>query len=268
MTAPRETLAEGIDRQWLEAEAAVDPVSHAWALWDLDHERGRFRFVSFLRDGLTRAYLLVWYGGPTPIVIWVSKDPADGLLCLGLPLPPVHAAVPERVAPAVRQRLRASSWRVVDVLVCSSRPLGPPDPRVRALTSDDASAVSQLAARNPEAQWLGGLSDFLGRLPVWGAFEADRLVAVARVAIQLPAVWHISDVFTDPDFRGRGLAREVTAAVTNQALAAGARASLTVRADNAPAQTIYRELGYQQFDRRIWIESGDTTPPSPPSVLT
>ncbi len=261
MDPSREVLAEGVDRAWLERQAQEDPLRHAWAMWDLDHETGRFRFVSLLRDGRTVGYLLIWYGGEIPRAHWISEDPDDGLLALGLPLPPVLAYVPERVAPAVQQRLHAAQTVPMDVLLCTGRTVTPPDPRVRRLVPADAAVLSEFLAAHADAELGGYAPGALDRAPVWGAFEADRLVAVARAAVLLPAIWVVTGVFTDPAFRGRGLGREVTTAATTAALASGARAALYVRADNAPAQTIYREIGYQPVDRRVLVEARGEAPP-------
>ena len=263
MTKADETLVEGIERAWLEEQARIEPVTHAWALWDLDHEPGRFRIVSLVRSGATVGYLLIWYAGGAPRVHWISTDPADGMLALALPQPPVVAIVPERVSAAVADRLRSATVYPLDVLVCAGRTLTAPDPRVRRLHAADAAALTEMAARNPDMETAGyGYASLdLDRAPVWGAFEANRLVAVARIAVQLPAVWVITGVYTDPTFRGRGLGREVTAAATEDALAAGARAALYVRADNAAAQTIYREVGFERVDRRIWIDASVGTAP-------
>ena len=46
----------------------------------------------------------------------------------------------------------------------------------------------------------------------------------------------------------------MTSAATEAGLAAGARVALYVRADNAVAQNIYRQLGYKRVDRRIWVD--------------
>jgi ribosomal protein S18 acetylase RimI-like enzyme len=255
MPTTAESLVEGIDRAWLERQAGIDPVAHSWALWDLDHEIGRFRIVSLVREGGPVGYLLIWYAGGVPRVHWISTDPADGLLALGLPLPPVVAIVPERVASAVAERLHSTETYPLDVLVCAGRTLTPPDPRVRRLRPTDAAALTEMVARNPDVETAGYQGVDLDRASIWGAFEVDRLVAVARIAVQLPTVWVITGVYTDPSFRGRGLGREVTGAATAEALAAGARAALYVRADNSAAQTIYREIGYERVDRRIWIDA-------------
>lgn len=212
--------------------------------------------MSLVRDTRPVGYLLIWYAGGVPRVHWVGNDPTDGLLAVGLPLPPVVAIVPDRVANAVRDRLGADRTYAVDVMACTGRTLTPPDPRVRRLRSPDATALADFVARNPGTETAGYAALDLDRFPVWAAFEADRLVAVARVAVQLPAVWIVTGVYTDPAFRGRGLGREVTAASTAAALAAGARAALYVRADNARAMTIYREVGYVPVDRRVWVDGG------------
>lgn len=261
MAPSPEVLAEGIDRVWLERQAQKNPVPHAWAIWDLDHEAGRFRFVSLLRDGGTVGYLLIWYGGEIPRAHWISEDPDDGLLALGLPLPPVLAYVPARVAAAVQHRLHGTQSVPMDVLVCTGRTVTPPDPRVRRLQPADAAVLSEFLATHSDAELGGYAPEELARRLAWGAFEADRLVAVARAAVQLPAVWVVTGVFTDPAFRGRGLGREVTTAATTAALASGARVALYVRADNAPAQTIYREIGYAPVDRRVLVEARGEAPP-------
>lgn len=258
MESAREALVEGIDRDWLVAQAEIDPIAHAFALWDIDHEPDHVRFVSLRRGDQTVGYLLAWYGGDVPIVHWVSRDPSDAMLGLGLPWPPVIALVPERVAEAVAAKLHTTQTEPLDLLACEGRTLGSPDPRVRRLRTADTPALGEMIARNPGAEMAGYAQADLERSPVWGAFEANRLVAVARIQVQLPSVWIIGGVFTDPAFRGRGLGREVTAAATAQALATGARAALYVRADNAAAQTIYREVGYARVERRIRVDASGT----------
>ena len=242
MAATSETLVEGIDRPWLEAQARADPVADAWAIWDFDHEAVRIRFVSLLRDGRTVGYLLVWYGAGTPRVHWVSTDLADGMLALGLPLPPVTAIVPERVAAAVSGRLGSTDTYPVDLLVCEGRTLTPLDPRVRRLRYSDAATLEEMVTRNPDVEMGGGAYASLDieRLPVWGPSRRTvwsrwrGLRCSCRRSGSSPASSH------GPGVPGRGLGREVTAAATAETLAAGARAVLYVRGDNQVAQTIHR----------------------------
>lgn len=56
----------------------------------------------------------------------------------------------------------------------------------------------------------------------------------------------IGNVFTRPDWRGRGLAARCTAAVVREALDAGLNPIvLNVRIDNAPAIHVYEKLGFR-----------------------
>ena len=70
------------------------------------------------------------------------------------------------------------------------------------------------------------------------------VLACGQTAIEADLVG-LYDVFTHPEARGRGLARQMCAALLEQARAAGARvAYLQVDNDNAPARTVYHRLGF------------------------
>ena len=61
--------------------------------------------------------------------------------------------------------------------------------------------------------------------------------------------WYIFNVATHPDFRGRGLARQlVTAALSHIRAREGKRVLLDVRADNVPAYQLYRNLGFLHLE--------------------
>ncbi|HZY40793.1 MAG TPA: GNAT family N-acetyltransferase [Anaerolineae bacterium] len=92
---------------------------------------------------------------------------------------------------------------------------------------------------------------------VWPSFEdkfytlvwdtGDRFAAVITISQQGNdrQRWYIFNVATHPDFRGRGLARQlVTAALDHIRAHGGQRVLLDVRADNVPAYQLYRSLGF------------------------
>ena len=61
--------------------------------------------------------------------------------------------------------------------------------------------------------------------------------------------WSIETVATHPDYRRRGLARRlVEKAVASIRDRGGAVCTLKVRADNAPAYGLYRDLGFEHYD--------------------
>lgn len=74
--------------------------------------------------------------------------------------------------------------------------------------------------------------------------DSGALLACGQTATEAELVG-LYDVFVAPAARGRGLARRLCATLLARAHAAGARvAYLQVEADNAPARTAYRHLGF------------------------
>lgn len=63
-------------------------------------------------------------------------------------------------------------------------------------------------------------------------------------------LWSIHNVAVHPDFRGRGIALQLMEAALQEARKKGAHwIVLEVNADNVPAQQMYRELGFEVYDR-------------------
>lgn len=100
----------------------------------------------------------------------------------------------------------------------------------------------------PEAE-MPALHGILGAIPVPTLYAAlmqgDRPVALALAVIDRG--WTgLYKVATHPDWRGRGLARTLLAALLQRAAAAGGtRAYLQVGAGNEPALRLYRSLGFR-----------------------
>jgi ribosomal protein S18 acetylase RimI-like enzyme len=84
----------------------------------------------------------------------------------------------------------------------------------------------------------------------YGAREGGQLVSAAGTHVwsRAEGVVAIGNVFTVPEYRGRGYAGRCTAAVTEDALAAGLSSIvLNVRQDNGPAIRLYQRLGYRLY---------------------
>jgi len=244
----------GVDFHWLERSARSEPVEHAYALWDLVQAPDRTRFVSLVRDGETRAYILLWHGNaPAVIAHWVGEP--DPLLLPWLPHPPCVLLVPPAAAPLVEAaRPGLVGTPTLMMVRDGSHPIPPDRHAVRKLTGRDRGLLVDLvdpespmhaeyARRDPDSQ------------PVWGAFDKDRLVGVARARVTLPFAWVISGVYTRPDHRGRGVAQAVTGALCRQAEAIGAVPGLFVREENTPARRAYEKLGFRTIGRKVWFEA-------------
>jgi predicted GNAT family acetyltransferase len=71
-----------------------------------------------------------------------------------------------------------------------------------------------------------------------------RLVAMAGTRMRFPGYTEISGVCTHPDYRGRGLARRLSAAVSATIAARGDRPFFHAWKTNTAAITIYEALGF------------------------
>ena len=114
------------------------------------------------------------------------------------------------------------------------------------------------------------LSPFMGGF-VWVAQR--RLVGNVTLSPESGqrGLWSISNVAVHPDCRGLGIAHQLIEAALQEARNKGAQSVvLEVQTDNAPAQQLYRELGFQAYDTVIELSlpsprwTGWRVPPAVP----
>jgi RimJ/RimL family protein N-acetyltransferase len=142
---------------------------------------------------------------------------------------------------------------------------------IRRLTSDDAAAyralmlegyerhpdaftssVSERAAL-PTSWWESRLSeDESAGSVVLGAFDNGRLVGVAGLSFETrEKAKHKATLFgmyIPPEFRHRGLGRELVVAALDCARSRGLKlVQLTVTQGNGAARTLYEQCGFVQF---------------------
>jgi len=96
----------------------------------------------------------------------------------------------------------------------------------------------------------------------YGIWHHGALVASAGTHVwsETEGIAAIGNVFTQPEYRGRGYATICTAAVASEALAAGiATVVLNVRHDNTPAIHVYEKLGFRLYHTFLegpaWVRS-------------
>jgi len=144
-------------------------------------------------------------------------------------------------------------WRPQTMLRLSLQPSDfkrPADmPAVRRLNQDDAQELNRLyeeeGTRHTGRQVLEGV--------YFGAYHRSRLVAAAGTHIysRREGVAVIGNVYTHPDFRGRGLGTGVTAAVTSHLLESCNLIVLNVDPANRTARHIYEQIGFQEDCRLV-----------------
>jgi ribosomal protein S18 acetylase RimI-like enzyme len=254
-------FVEGIDRGWLVKAAQREPVTHAYAVWDLQQTPEQVHFVSCRRGLETLAYLLIWNGGSRgPVVHWVGDEAEATPLVDRLPPRPLMAFVPAELTPLVVARRGPATSETILTL---HRPWSAETPRqtaplTRRLRRSDHSALASFLQRFPDplAQSYASLDPEME--PTWGAFspETGALEGVAKTSARLPRLWVITGVFVAPGARGRGLGTALTAGLVRDALAAHADSALYVREANLAARRAYEKVGFQFLRRRMMVDAG------------
>ncbi|HEY8880738.1 MAG TPA: GNAT family N-acetyltransferase [Roseateles sp.] len=116
-----------------------------------------------------------------------------------------------------------------------------PDEGVELLGDADAAEMLALAT-------LTEPGPFLPRTHTMGRFIGirieGRLAAMAGERMRFPGHVEVSGVCTHPDFRGRGLARRLSAAVTADIQRRGEQAFLHAWTTNTAAIALYESLGF------------------------
>ena len=147
--------------------------------------------------------------------------------------------VPDNVIPPGLVVVRAAKGVQ---MVATRRVLSEPA-RAEILTLGDADVPEMLAlARLTEP------GPFLPRTHTMGTFLGvrigGRLAAMAGERMHFPGYTEVSGVCTHPDFRGRGLARCLSAAVNTRIEARGERPFLHAWKNNHAAISLYEALGF------------------------
>lgn len=123
--------------------------------------------------------------------------------------------------------------------------------QVRRLAGSDAFRVNSLYRSDGTPAFY--TADNINQAVYFGAFEEGRLVSVAgtHVISTVDEIGVVGNVFTHPLYRGRGLGRVVTSAVTKEVLESCREAVLSVDPANAAALRAYDVLGYKEVTRLI-----------------
>jgi len=260
MTGSVVELRPTIDRAWLERAAAVHPITHAFALWDLERTPDRVRFFSAVEGDTPLGYLLVWLGHPTATIVhWVGDDPLLAGLARLLPPRPLVAIVPRGVRDlvvAARGPAREYASLQMARIAAATTPASEPAPGVRPLERTDVPRLAAWARRqrDPVVATYPYLDPEADR--IWGAFEGAELVGAVHAEVRLPRVWILGGVYVDPSVRGQGYGRALVGAAVHAAEATGAQVGLYVREDREDARRVYEDLGFRTVDRRVWLDLG------------
>lgn len=252
------------DKREIYAFVQRDPVYAAYAIGDLEDAMFAdtvWRLVG--ADGSQRALVLLYAGLEPPILLTMGEPEAVAAALAGMPLPGriymaaqcEHLAAIERVYDFSADRVRRMVRMNVTTETFRTATCGRAEPAlpVRRLGLTDLPAIEALyrhgGAYAPDAFHPRQVADgvFYGVRAPDSARQQEDLLAVAGTHLIAPnwGVAAVGNVFTHPAWRGRGLARLVTSAVTTELLSRGMLVVLNVDEGNAAAIHIYESLGFR-----------------------
>jgi len=238
---------------------------HCYLVYDVLYEvENTDVLLKFSPDNAIESYLLTWRG---PLV---SSVHVWGSSCRELlnrmavePLKPVYVELyseDEELIEGIATRLMELGFKRVELrkfhdMVCSEETFEPSDNERLAMRLTTAHAElfrDYMDSRNIRLT-AREAHDILSKMHYYGVIVGSEIVSTSATCIRLPEVCIVCDVYTRPEFRGRGYAKAVSSAVTRRAVESGAVALLSVEVNNEPALKLYRGLGYRVARTRPWI---------------
>lgn len=233
----------------------------AYALGDLDDALWpQSVFYGVRRDRSEElAAVVLFYSGfdPTILVMLGETDGARAILA-NIQLPEeIYYVLPEDMAGPLSEFYdcpdRHQEWRMV---LDASSFVPPPLDCVTRIVPEQADQLAALyhCAAEPGQAMVAFSPWQIAHGVFYGVWDGAALVAAAGTHVWSveEGVAAVGNVFTRPEFRGRGYATWCTGAVAGDALAAGLdTVVLNVRADNDPAIHVYEKLGFRRYSLLI-----------------
>jgi ribosomal protein S18 acetylase RimI-like enzyme len=243
------------DRALLRAFLEQDRLFAAYALCDLDEQEFRHTRWGVAFEDERPVAAVLEHAGTLPQPVFAMGVPAGVTAVLREVIRPRLAfiAVQPELLPAVERVYRVDPG-VPMVRMWVDRASFRPHPGLTArLLASETGDLNRLYGMG-FASWLppSAVSE--------GVYHGVRvrgvLVAAAgtHVISREARLGVVGNVLTHRDYRGRGLAKTTTSAVTQELLRTCDQVVLNVRADNAPAIAAYVALGYREhvrFEERL-----------------
>jgi RimJ/RimL family protein N-acetyltransferase len=254
-----EKVDEG-NRQRLVEYAKSDVIKHVFAFYDVQYDPEHTEtYVALKKDRVT-GYILIYSATEVLSVILECEEDAAGTLIAHAPENHFIMHTTPNLLPAVKKGFPNAkdyieNWMLVrkpEASFYSSRLVK------RMRTKEDAAMLARLLLqrRDRPERMMAKYIEWVTKMPIYGVFKKGKLVSYAGSFIQLPQIWMIGGVYTDPEHRNKGYALLATSAVTEEALRQAEAAALFVRSDNYPAIRVYERIGYRKIGEKLWVDVG------------
>ncbi len=228
-----------------------DPTRHVYALGDLEPPfRARSHYVGWVEERELVAVALRYDGGTTTTWHWQSADPRpmNALVAALEPKLPdrfyLHASAGVELASGAFT-LEGQALHLRMHLASTDRLAAEDTSGVECATVDLADELGRFYDRAFPGHWHDPRTLPHGVTTCWRD-DTGVIRAAAGIHVVAPTrrVAALGNVAVDPEWRGRGLGRRVTAATTRRLCEVADVVALNVAASNAPARSIYERLGF------------------------
>jgi ribosomal protein S18 acetylase RimI-like enzyme len=243
------------DRALLRAFLEQDRLFAAYAICDLEEPEFRHTRWGVAFDDAQPVAAVLEHTGALGQPVFAMGDPAGVTAVLREVIRPRLAFMAARtdLLPAVERLYRLDPGPPM-LRMWVDRASFRPHPGLTArLLPSEAGDLNRLYGMG-FASWLppSAVADGV----YYGIRIRGQLVAAAgtHVISREARLAVVGNVLTHGDYRGRGLAKTTTSAVTQELLRTCEQVVLNVRADNEPAIAAYRALGYREhvrFEERL-----------------
>jgi ribosomal protein S18 acetylase RimI-like enzyme len=243
------------DRGLLHRFLGRDRVFAAYAIADTDDsEFERTRFGIAFDDGEPVAVVMEYRGiSPQPVFAMGEPDGISAILRDVVRPRVAYLGAKQAAFGGVRQHYRLDAPAPMLRMVVERDSFQPVVGDAVRLDQGDTGHLNRLYqlgfnAYLPDQAVAAGI--------YYGVRRGTRLIAAAGTHVVSPqwGIAAVGNVYTHREYRGQGLAKVVTSAVTAELLRQCDTVVLNVRSDNPPALGVYRALGYRdhtEFEERL-----------------
>jgi len=237
----------------------LDVIRHVFAFYDLQHEAEHTTMYVAFENRNLKGYILIYTALEFPSVVLECDNNVAEKLMEYAPKNQFIMHVLPNLLPIVKGKFPSARSYVEDWMLINKGGANFSKSELvrRLFTADDASKLAMLlSTQERPRRTVERYSEWINRMPIYGVFVDGELLSYAGSFLQLPQVWMIGGVYTNPNHRNKGCATLATSAVTEEALKNAEAAALFVRSDNRPAIRVYEKIGYRKIGEKLWVDVG------------
>lgn len=249
-----------VNKQRLVECLKSDVIKHVFAFYDVQYDSEHTTTYAAFKKNRVIGYILTYTATDVLSVVLESEEDAAETLIAHAPENQFIMHTTPNLLPAIKRNFPNAKDYIENWMLIRKPEASFYNSRLvkRLLTEEDAAMLANLLLQRTDRpkRMMKKYIEWVTKMPIYGVFEKDVLVSYAGSFIQLPQVWMIGGVYTDPKHRNKGYALLATSAVTEEALRQAEAAALFVRSDNYPAIRVYEKIGYRKIGEKLWIDVG------------